>query len=92
MPNITSLPLLIKAIKMMWVKDLPLDLMKKLGHSMPSRLKQCITNKGQMTKYSVQLILLCLPSVYLPCKEIHYSAYTCFDYFFGIFKKVNGYL
>jgi transposase len=50
-PNITSMPLLIKAIKMMWVRDLPVDLMKKLAHSMPSRLKQCIANKGQMTKY-----------------------------------------
>jgi hypothetical protein len=37
-PNITSLPLLERAIKMMWVKDLPISLMKKLAHSMPKRI------------------------------------------------------
>jgi hypothetical protein len=50
-PSITSLPLLMNAIKLIWLKDLPIDLMKKLAHSMPTRLKQCIANKGQMTKY-----------------------------------------
>jgi transposase len=49
--SITSLPLLMKAIKLIWVKDLPIDLMKKLAHSMPARIRQCIANKGQMTKY-----------------------------------------
>ncbi len=49
--SITSLPLLMKAIKLIWVKNLPIDLIKKLAHSMPTRLRQCIANKGQMTKY-----------------------------------------
>jgi transposase len=48
--TITSLPLLIKAIKMMWVA-LPKSLMVKLAHSMPTRMKLCIENGGQMTKY-----------------------------------------
>jgi hypothetical protein len=51
LPNITSLPLLIKAIKMMWTRDLPIAFMKKLACSMPARLKMCLKNKGQMTKY-----------------------------------------
>ena len=50
LPNITSLPLLIKAIKMMWPRDLPISLMKKLAHTMPARLKMCLKNKRQMTK------------------------------------------
>jgi transposase len=50
-PNITSLPLLERAIKMMWVKDLPISLMKKLAHSMPKRIQMCIQNQGQMSKY-----------------------------------------
>jgi hypothetical protein len=45
-----SLPLLIKAIKMMWVA-LPKSLMVKLVHSMPTRIKQCTENGSQMTKY-----------------------------------------
>ncbi len=45
-----SLPLLIKAVKMMWVA-LPKPLMVKLAHDMPTRIKQCIENIGQMTKY-----------------------------------------
>jgi transposase len=48
--NITSLPLLIKAIKEIWV-TLPKPLMIKLAHSMPSRIKLCLENGGQMTKY-----------------------------------------
>ncbi len=51
LPNITSLPLLIKAMKMMWPRDLPISLMKKLAHTMPARLKMCLKNKRQMTKY-----------------------------------------
>lgn len=49
--TITSLPLLISALKVMWVRDLPVDLFKKLAHSMPNRLRMCIANGGQMTKY-----------------------------------------
>jgi hypothetical protein len=51
LPNIILLPLLIKAIKMMWPRDLPIALMKKLAHTMPARLKMCLKNKGQMMKY-----------------------------------------
>lgn len=51
MPNITSLKLLIRAIKYIWCTALPISLMKKLAHSMPTRLKMCIQNQGQMTKY-----------------------------------------
>jgi transposase len=47
--NISSLPLLIRAIKELWVK-LPKDLMVKLAHSMPVRIKMCLENAGQMTK------------------------------------------
>jgi hypothetical protein len=50
-PSISSLPLLIRAIKMIWVKDLPVTLFKKLTHSMPKRMRMYIKNKGQMTKY-----------------------------------------
>jgi hypothetical protein len=49
--TITSLPKLERAIKTMWVRDLPLSLFQKLAHSMPSRIKMCLENKGQMTKY-----------------------------------------
>jgi transposase len=48
--NMTSLPLLIKAIKVTWV-TLPRSLMVKLAHSMPNRIKLCLENSGQMTKY-----------------------------------------
>jgi hypothetical protein len=48
--SIMSLPLLIKAIKMMWVA-LPKSLMVKLVNSMPTRIKQCTENGSQMTKY-----------------------------------------
>ncbi len=48
--NITSLPLLIRAIKEIWV-TLPKLLMLKLAHSMPSRIQKCLENVGQMTKY-----------------------------------------
>ena len=49
--TITSMPLLHHAIKKMWVTDLKPHLFKKLAHSMPKRLRDCIANKGQMTKY-----------------------------------------
>jgi hypothetical protein len=46
--NITSLPLLIRAIK-----DLGLSrpLLLKLAHSMASRIKKCLENSGRKTKY-----------------------------------------
>jgi hypothetical protein len=37
-------------IKRLWVK-LPNDLMRKLAQSMPSRLRLCMDNKGQMIEY-----------------------------------------
>jgi transposase len=48
---VTSLPKLIHAIKMMWVKDMPIDYFRKLSDSMPSRIKKVLANKGHMTKY-----------------------------------------
>jgi transposase len=44
--TITSLNKLQDAIKKMWVQ-----LMMKLAQSMPRKLRMCIENKGQMTKY-----------------------------------------
>jgi hypothetical protein len=49
--NITSLPGLIEAIKLMWVRELPLEYFQKLARSMPRRLKAVLAAKGQMTKY-----------------------------------------
>lgn len=49
--TITSLPKLIEAIKMMWVRELPLDYFQKLASSMPRRIKAVMAAKGQMTKY-----------------------------------------
>jgi hypothetical protein len=48
--NITSLPLLIKAIMEISV-TLPKPQMVKLAHSMPTRIKMCLETAGQMTKY-----------------------------------------
>ena len=49
--TISSLPLLIKAIKIMWVSNLLLSLFKKLARSMPKRLQMVLEAQGQMTKY-----------------------------------------
>jgi hypothetical protein len=49
--TITSLPKLERAIKTMWVSDFPLSLFQELAHSMPTRIKMCLENKGHMTKY-----------------------------------------
>jgi hypothetical protein len=49
--TITSLPKLITAIKMMWVRDMPLAYFEKLADSMPRRIKEVLSQKGQMTKY-----------------------------------------
>jgi transposase len=48
--QLTSLPQLIQAIKQEWIA-LPRSLMLKLAHSMPNRIKLCMANSGQMTKY-----------------------------------------
>jgi hypothetical protein len=40
--TITTLPKLEKAIKTMWVKDLPLSLFQKLAQSRPTRIKMCL--------------------------------------------------
>jgi transposase len=48
--SITSLHLLIRAIKELWVK-LRKPLLLKLAHSTPSWIKKCLENGGQMTKY-----------------------------------------
>jgi hypothetical protein len=48
--NITLLPLLIRAIKELWV-TLPRPPLLKLAHSMPSRIKKCLENSGHFTKY-----------------------------------------
>jgi hypothetical protein len=50
-PAITSLPKLVEAIKLMWVRDLPLEYFQSLSSSMPRRIKAVIAAKGQMTKY-----------------------------------------
>ncbi len=49
--TITSLPLQIQAIKMMWVKGLPLAYFQKLARSMPRHIKVVMATKGQITKY-----------------------------------------
>ncbi len=59
--NITMLPLLIKAIKEIWV-TLPKPLMVKLAHSMPTRINMFMESAGQMTKYysSQKVIFFCM--------------------------------
>jgi hypothetical protein len=49
--NITSLPKLVEAIKMMWVQDMSLDYFQNLANSMPRRLQMVIDQKGEITKY-----------------------------------------
>jgi hypothetical protein len=51
--SISSLPLLIRVIKMMWVKDLSVTLFKKLAHSMPKRIRMCIENTLPPTEICV---------------------------------------
>jgi hypothetical protein len=48
--NITTLPMLIRAIKELWVTLLK-PLLLKLAHSMPARIMKCLKNGAQMTKY-----------------------------------------
>ena len=49
--TITSLKMLQETIKNMWISEVPTTLCKKLARSMPQRIRQCIENDGQMTKY-----------------------------------------
>jgi hypothetical protein len=49
--NITSLPKLMEAIKMMWVQDMSLDYFQNLANSMPRMLQMVIDQKGEITKY-----------------------------------------
>ena len=49
--TIMSLPMQHSALKRMWVSNLEPSLFKKLARSMPKRLRDCIANQGQMTKY-----------------------------------------
>jgi DDE superfamily endonuclease len=49
--SITSLQKLEEAIKKMWVSDVPNSLCKRLARSMRKRIRRCIANGGQMTKY-----------------------------------------
>jgi hypothetical protein len=49
--SITSLPKLMSAIRRMWTFDIDDDLLRSLARSMPSRLRSCLRNNGQMTKY-----------------------------------------
>lgn len=50
-PKLSNLNALMHQIKMIWVKDIPRELCLKLARSMPNRIRQCIENGGQMTKY-----------------------------------------
>ncbi len=46
----TELPKPIEAIKMMWVKDMPIDF-RKLSDLIPNRIEKVLADKGHMTKY-----------------------------------------
>jgi hypothetical protein len=49
--SITSLPMLMRVIRRMWTFDIDVNLCRSLARSMPSRLRSCLQNNGQMTKY-----------------------------------------
>ena len=49
--TITSLEKLVEAIKRMWISEVPNSLCKRLARSMHKRVRLCIKNGGQMTKY-----------------------------------------
>jgi transposase len=49
--DITSLPKLVEAIKLMWVEDMAIPYFKKLADSMPKRLQMVVDAKGELTKY-----------------------------------------
>jgi transposase len=48
---VTSLPKMILALKMMWIKDMPLEYFRKLCDSMPKRIEEVLANNGHMSKY-----------------------------------------
>ncbi len=48
---VTSLPKMIHALKMMWIKDMPLEYFRKLCNSMPRRIEEVLANNGHMSKY-----------------------------------------
>jgi hypothetical protein len=45
--DITSLPKLMEAIEMIWVKDMKLDYFQKLSDSIPRRLQMVIEARGR---------------------------------------------
>lgn len=49
--EITSRPMLVEAIKNMWLFDIPPELYANLARSMPARLQAVIKNHGYPTKY-----------------------------------------
>jgi hypothetical protein len=51
--TITSLPWLIQAIKMMWVKGLPMTYFQKLARSMPRHTKAVMAAKGKKLSTNV---------------------------------------
>jgi hypothetical protein len=62
--TLTSLPSLIQAIKMMWVKGLPLAYFQKLARSMPRPHQG-----GHVRQRSRKEVLMCLKML---CKEIYF--------------------
>ncbi len=48
---VTSLPKMIQVIKMIWVKDMPLENFRKLADSMPRRIEEVLANNDHMSKY-----------------------------------------
>jgi len=50
-PKLSNMAALMSNIKLIWVREVSKELCKKLARSMPSRIKQCLENGGQMTKY-----------------------------------------
>jgi hypothetical protein len=48
---VTSLPKMIQALKMMWIKDMPLEYFRKLSDSMPRRIEEVLANNDHMSKY-----------------------------------------
>jgi hypothetical protein len=49
-PAVTSLPKMIQVIKMIWVKDMPLEYFRKLADSMPRRIEEVLAINGHMSK------------------------------------------
>ncbi len=49
--DISSLPKLIKEIKLLWTCDLSRDYLKNLSDSMPRRIQEVLKAKGDASKY-----------------------------------------